>query len=215
MIEVWGRKNSFNVQKVLWCCEELEVAYERYDAGGLYGVTDRDDYLARNPTGLVPTIADGDLTLWESNTIVRYLSARYGAGSLWPEDPAERALADKWMDYQLGTLFPAFRGVLLGLVRTAPEQRDPENIRASARATAAVLPVLDAHLEDNEYVAGSSLTMGDIALGSLVYRWFELDIDRPDLPSLRAWHERLGGRPAYQKTVMVSFAKEDPQGPEA
>src|SRR5919112_700259 len=144
MIEVWGRKNSFNVQKVLWCCEELEVAYERYDAGGLYGVTDRDDYLARNPTGLVPTIADGDLTLWESNTIVRYLSASYGAGSLWPEDPAERALADKWMDYQLGTLFPAFRGVLLGLVRTAPEQRDPENIRASARATAAVLPVLDA-----------------------------------------------------------------------
>ena len=97
MLEVWGRNNSFNVQKVLWCCEELEIPFQRYDAGGLYGGTNEDDYLARNPTGLVPTIADGDLTLWESNTIVRYLSAKYGAGSLWPEDPAERALADKWM----------------------------------------------------------------------------------------------------------------------
>jgi glutathione S-transferase len=213
MLEVWGRKNSYNVQKVLWCCEELELPYQRHDAGGLFGVTDKDEYLARNPTGLVPTITDGDLTLWESNTIVRYLSARYGAGSLWPEDPAKRALADKWMDYQLGTLFPAFRDALIGLVRTAPENRNPEKISAAVRATAGVIPVLDAHLEDNEYVAGSPLTMGDIALGSLVYRWFELDIDRPDLPALRAWYERLADRPAYQKTVMVSFALEDPPEP--
>jgi glutathione S-transferase len=160
----------------------------------------------------VPTIVDGDFSLYESNTIVRYLSARYGSGSLWPEDPAERALADKWMDYQLGTLFPAFRDALIGLVRTAPENRDPEKIDASVRATAGVIPILDTHLEDNEYVAGSSLTMGDVALGSLVYRWFELDIDRPDMPALRAWYERLAERPAYQKTVMVSFAMEDPPG---
>jgi glutathione S-transferase len=214
MLEIWGRKNSFNVQKVLWCCEELGISYRRHDAGGLFGGTDENEYLARNPTGLVPTIADGDLNLWESNTIVRYLSARYGTGSLWPEDPSERALADKWMDYQLGTLFPAFKDALLGLVRTPQGQRDPERIDASVRATADALSVLDAHLEDNEYVAGSSLTMGDIALGSLVYRWLELEIDRPDLPSLRAWHERLEDRPAYQKTVMVSFALEDPPDPE-
>jgi glutathione S-transferase len=212
MLEVWGRKNSYNVQKVLWCCEELEISYRRYDAGGLFGGTDEDEYLARNPTGLVPTIADGDLILWESNTIVRYLSARYGAGSLWPEEPAQRALADKWMDYQLGTLFPAFKDALLGLVRTPLEQRNPEKIQAAARATADALAVLDAHLEGNEYVAGPSPTMGDIALGSLVYRWIELDIDRPNLPALQAWHERLAGRPAYQKTVMVSFAMEHPPG---
>jgi glutathione S-transferase len=215
VLEIWGRKNSFNVQKVLWCCEEVEISYRRHDAGGLFGGTDQDEYLALNPTGLVPTITDGDLVLWESNTIVRYLSARYGAGSLWPGDPAQRALADKWMDYQLGTLFPAFKDALLGLVRTPPEQRDPEKIEASARATADVLAVLDAHLEDNEYVAGSSLTMGDIALGSIVYRWLELDIERPDLPSLRTWHERLEGRTAYQKAVMVSFAKEDPPASQA
>jgi glutathione S-transferase len=210
MLEVWGRNNSFNVQKVLWCCEELEIPFQRYDAGGLYGGTNEDDYLARNPTGLVPTIADGDLTLWESNTIVRYLSAKYGAGSLWPEDPAERALADKWMDFQLGTFFPAFKDALLGLVRTLPEQRDSERIEASARKSGEALTVLDAHLRDNEYVAGPSLTMGDIALGSLVYRWLSLDIERPDLQALGTWHGRLEGRPAYQRTVMVSFAMEDP-----
>jgi glutathione S-transferase len=215
VLEIWGRKNSFNVQKVLWCCEELEISYRRHYAGGLLGGTDQDEYLARNPTGLVPTITDGDFALWESNMIVRYLSTRYGAGSLWPEDPAQRALADKWMDYQLGTLFPTFKDALLGLVRTSPEQRDPEKIEVSACATADVLAVLDAHLENNEYVAGSSLTMGDIALGSIVYRWLELDIERPDLPSLRTWHERLAGRTAYQKTVMVSFAKEDPPASQA
>ena len=212
MLEIWGRKNSFNVQKVLWCCEELGVPYQRHDAGGLFGGTGEAEYLQRNPTGLVPTIVDGDLTLWESNSILRYLSARYGAGSLWPEDAASRALADKWMDYQLGTLFPAFKGTLLGLVRTAPENREPEKIDASVRATAGVIAVLDAHLEDNDYVAGSSFTMGDVALGSLVYRWLELDIDRPDLPALQAWHGRLTDRPAYQKTVMVSFTMEDPSG---
>ena len=210
MLEIWGRKNSFNVQKVLWCCEELEVPYQRHDAGGLFGGTGEDEYLQRNPTGLVPTITDEDLTLWESNTVVRYLSAKHAAGTLWPEDPADRALADKWMDYQLGTLFPAFKDALIGLVRTAPENRNPEKIEASVRATAGKVVVLDAHLEDNDYVAGSSFTMGDVALGSLVYRWLELDIDRPDLPALRAWYERLADRPAYQKTVMVSFAMEDP-----
>ena len=210
MLNVWGRKNSYNVQKVLWCCEELEIPYERHDAGGRFGITNQEEYLARNPMGLVPTIVDGDLTLWESNAIVRYRAARYGAGGLWPEDPAQRALADKWMDYQIGTLFPAFKDALIGLVRTAPENRDPEKIQASVRATAGVIPVLEEHLQANEHVAGSSLTMGDVALGSLVYRFFELDIERPDLPALRAWYGRLADRPAYQRTVMVSFAMEDP-----
>jgi glutathione S-transferase len=215
VLEVWGRKNSFNVQKVLWCCEELEIPFRRHDVGGLFGGTDEEKYLARNPTGLVPTITDGNFALWESNAIVRYLSAKHGTGTLWPDDPAERALADKWMDYQLGTLFPVFKDALLGLVRTPAEERNPEKIEASARTTGEVLAVLDAHLDGNEYVAGASLTMGDIALGSSVYRWLELDIERPHLPALEAWHGRLEARPAYQKTVMVSFAKEDPPNSEA
>ncbi len=158
-----------------------------------------------NPNGLVPTISDGDVSLWESNTIVRYLCARYGRGTLWSEDPADRSLAERWMDFQLGTLWPAFRAGFLGLTRTPPGQRDPDAIRASLQSTAQVLSILDAHLADNEYVAGENLTMGDVVLGSTVYRWLNIDIERPTLPSLEAWHERLTSRPAYRKSVMVPF----------
>ena len=210
MIEVYGRANSVNVQKVLWCLDELGVPFERHDVGGLYGGNREPDFLARNPTGLIPMISDDGLDLWESNTTVRYLAARYGSGSLWPEDPADRALADKWMDYQLGTVFPAFRGALLGLVRTPPEDRDPEAIAASAKATADTLTVLDAHLESRGFVAGDRLTMGDIVLGPTIYRWLNLEIDRPSLPNLEAWHDRLSRLPAYQKNVMVPFAMESP-----
>ena len=96
VLEVWGRKNSFNVQKVLWCCEELDVAHERVDAGGPFGGTRNADYLAMNPNGLVPTISDDGFSVWESNTIVRYLSARYGGGVLWAEDPADRSRSGGW-----------------------------------------------------------------------------------------------------------------------
>ena len=210
MLKVWGRANSVNVQKVLWCLGELGVPFERRDVGGLYGGNREPDYLARNPTGLVPMISDDGFDLWESNAIVRYLGARYGAGTLWPEDPASRALADKWMDYQLGTVFPAFRGALLGLVRTPEEDRDPAAIAASARATADALTTLDGELEDRRFVAGDALTIGDIALGPTVYRWLNLEIERPSLPNLEAWHDHLSGRPAYRRNVMVSFAMETP-----
>ncbi len=205
MIKVWGRKNSVNVQKVLWCCDELELPYERVDAGGAFGGTRNPEYLAMNPTGLIPTIRDDGFTLWESNTIVRYLAAKYGADTLWPQDPAPRALAEKWMDYQLGTLWVAFRAAFLGLVRTPPEKRDPDEIRTSLESTAEVLAVLDAHLASEDYVAGADLTVGDVALGSTVYRWLNMEIERPEMPNLEAWHDRLSTRPAYQKNVMVPF----------
>lgn len=208
MLKVWGRANSVNVQKVLWCLGELEVRFERRDVGGLYGGNREPEYLARNPTGLVPMISDDGFDLWESNAIVRYLGARYGAGTLWPEDPASRALADEWMDYQLGTVFPAFKGALLGLVRTPKVDRDPAAIAASVRATAEALTTLDGELEGRKFVAGDALTVGDIALGPTVYRWLNLEIERPSLPNLEAWHMRLAERPAYRQHVMVSFAME-------
>ena len=210
MIEVFGRANSLNVQKVLWTLGELEVPFDRYDAGGLYGVNKEPDFLSRNPTGLVPLLSDDGFDLWESNTIVRYLAARYGAGSLWPEDPKTRALSEKWMDYQLGTVFPAFRDAVLGLIRTAPENRDPDKVAPSVRATAETLAVLDAHLGNLEYVAGDLLTVGDLALGPIVYRWLTLDIDRPPFPNLQAWHDRLKTRPAYGEHVMVPYRMESP-----
>ncbi len=205
MIKIWGRMNSVNVQKVLWCCDELGLPHERVDAGGEFGGTREPGYLAMNPTALIPTIDDDGFTLWESNTIVRYLSAKYGAETLWPHDPAARALADKWMDYQIGTLWVAFRPAFLGLVRTPPEERDMARIEASLENTTQVLSILDAHLARGEYVAGADLTMGDVALGSTVYRWLNMEIERPPLPGLEAWYERLATRPAYQRNVIVPF----------
>lgn len=137
--------------------------------------------------------------------IVSYLAAKYGADTLWPEDPAARALADTWMDYQLGTVWVAFRAAFLGLVRTPPEKRDPDQIRTSLKSTAETLAVLDAHLAVEDYVAGADLTVGDVALGSTVYRWLNMEIERPQMPNLEAWHDRLSTRPAYQKNVMVPF----------
>lgn len=212
MLKVWGRTTSLNVQKVTWCCGELELPYERVDVGGNFGGTDTPEYRAINPSGLVPAISEeGFAPLWESNTIVRYLSARHGAGTLWPEAPQRRALADKWMDFQLGTLWPAFRAGYLGLTRAPPEERDPEAISLSLENTAEVLAVLDGHLAENEYVAGESFTMGDVALGSTIYRWLNIDIERPSRPNLEAWHERLMMRPAYRENVMVPFTL--PQAP--
>lgn len=146
MLKIWGRSNSINVQKVLWCCDELGAPFERVDAGGAFGITREPEYLALNPNGLVPTISDGDLVLWESNAIVRYLAARHGMGTLCPEDLAQRADADRWMDWQLGTLWANFRPAFIGLVRTPPENRDRASIATAVGNTAESLAILDAHL---------------------------------------------------------------------
>ena len=206
MLEVWGRKNSVNVQKVIWICAEMGVPFERHDVGGPFGGNREPEYLALNPNGLIPVISDDGFVLWESNAIVRYLAAKHGAGTLYPEDLAARAGADKWMDWQLGTLWSSLRPVFIGLVRTPPEERDLAAIEAARIRTAEALSILDAHLSDLEYVAGASLTMADVPLGTTVYRWMALDIERPPLPNLEAWYRRLQDRPAYRENVMLPLS---------
>jgi glutathione S-transferase len=202
VLRIWGRSNSINVQKVLWCCEELDVPYDRVDVGGPFGGNREPEYLRLNPNGLVPTISDGGLVLWESNAIVRYLAARHGMGTLCPEDLAARADADRWMDWQLGTLWADFRPAFVGLVRTPPEERDRASIAAAIGQTAGNLALLDAHLAGRDYVTGPSLTMADIPLGVTAYRWFALDVERPAMPNLEAWYERLRARGPYSATVL-------------
>jgi glutathione S-transferase len=202
VLRIWGRSNSINVQKVLWCCEELDVPYDRVDVGGPFGGNREPEYLQLNPNGLVPTISDGGFVLWESNAIVRYLAARHGMGTLCPEDLAERADADRWMDWQMGTLWASFRPAFIGLIRTPPEERSPAQIATAIRETAGNLAILDAHLAGRDYVTGPSLTMADIPLGATAYRWFNLDIERPPMPNLEAWYERLRARGPYRATVM-------------
>jgi glutathione S-transferase len=202
MLVFWGRNNSINVQKALWCCEELAAPYRRIDAGGAFGVVNTPAYRKLNPNGLVPTLDDDGFILWESNAIVRYLAAKHGAGSLWPADPQQRAAADQWMDWQVSTFAPAFRDLFWGLVRTPAAERDLGAIESSRLKTAQVLGIVDAHLESRSFLAGDSFTMGDIPLGCGVWRWMALPIERPPLPNLQRWFEALRTRPAYAKIVM-------------
>ena len=203
---IWGRTNSVNVQKVTWCCEEMAVDYDRIDAGRTFGVVDTPAYRNLNPNGLVPTLVDDGFVLWESNAIVRYLAAKHGAGSLWPDDPRTRANADRWMDWKITTFWPAIHALFLGLVRTPPDQRDAQAMENSRLKTAHVLRIVDAHLQLHPFLAGDAFTMGDIPLGCGIWRWMTLPIERPELPNLARWFESLKERPAYKKIVMLPLS---------
>lgn len=207
MLVVWGRKNSINVQKVMWTLGELGLAHERKDAGGPFGGLDTAEYGALNPNRLVPAIVDSDGTVvWESHSIVRYLAARYGTGRLWPEDPAARAAADRWLDWMQTTLLPDLAPVFIGLVRTPAAQRDTVRIAEAARAMGETWRILDAHLAGRRFVAGDTPTMGDIAVGAACYRYHALDIERPRLANVAAWYDRLRERPPFRTHVMIPLS---------
>ncbi len=201
MFKVWGRNTSSNVQKVMWAIGELGRAAERVDIGGPFGGNKEPAYLALNPNGLVPVLQDGDLTLWESNTIVRYLAARYGAGTLEPGETKARAFASQWMDWQISVVGPAIFPMFIGLVRTPPEQRDQVAIEASRAKTTDAMAILDAHLAKTAYVAGSAFSMGDIPLGIMVYRFRVLVPQRPAFPNLEAWYARMEQREPFRQNV--------------
>lgn len=203
MLRIWGRTSSINVQKVMWTVAELGLAHQRIDAGGAFGGLDGDEYAAMNPNRLIPVLQDDAIMVWESNAIVRYLAARYGTGGLWPENPAQRSETDRWMDWQLTTLQPAVGPIFLGLIRTPPERRDMALITASAERLGHAMTVLDGHLAGRPYVAGDALTMGDIPVGCICWRYANLDIARPDLPNIAAYRARLEARAGYRGQVML------------
>jgi glutathione S-transferase len=206
MLKLFGRANSINVQKVLWTCEELQVPVERTDLGGSFGGLETHDYLRMNPNKLVPTIEDEGTVVWESNAIVRYLAAKHGAGSLWPTVPEVRASSDKWMDWQLTTYWPDVRTMFVQLIRTREEQRNAQLIEdARVKAVAAARTLNDA-LADTTFLAGGSLTIGDIAAGVVTHRFLALDIERPTLVHLEAWYDRLTQREGFRRYVMLPLS---------
>jgi len=200
MLKIWGRVNSVNVKKALWCVEELGLKYERVDAGMQFGVNKTPEYLGMNPTGLVPTIDDDGFTLWESHTIVRYLCAKHSAGVLWPTDLRKRADAERWMDWAF-SFQRAMRDVFWGLIRTPPEKRDAKAIEAGIKQSHQLAALLDRALAGKAYVTGTDFTMGDIPIGCEVQRYMRVPIERPALPQLQAWFERLRARPAFARHV--------------
>lgn len=202
MLKLWGRTNSINVMKVLWCLDEAGLDYERVDAGMTFGVVSEDYYAELNPNRKVPTLEDGNLVLWESNVIVRYLCAKYSLGALCPADPAERALSEQWMDWQQTSLHPDITYIFWGAVRNSPKHKNPERIDSAIRNLDSLWTMLDAHLAHRKFVSGDALTMGDIPIGCAVWRWMNMDIPRADVPNVSAWHERLKQRKAFKDHVM-------------
>lgn len=200
-ITIYGTRTSSNVQKVLWCCSELGLAFERVEIDAAFGGLRSAAYLALNPNGLMPTIDEDGFILWESNVIVRYLCAKYGMGTLCPADLAQRALAERWMDWQQTALVPHMGVAFRALLRKPPDPTPEEQVRTAVRKAGDTWRILDAHLAQRQFVAGATLTMGDIALGNAVHRWFRLPITRPDAPSLKAWYDRLRERPGYQQHI--------------
>lgn len=206
MLKILGRKNSSNVQKVLWCCDELGLDYEREDVGGQFGKNKEPEYLSLNPNGLVPTIIDDGFILWESNSIIRYLANKHGNGTLSPADLQARAMGERWMDWQLSVVVPAINPVFWGLIRTPAEKRDHAAIATARDRLAEVMKILDEYLGRTDFVAGSAFSVGDIPVGIMTYRWFTLDIEREDFPSLRRWYECLTQRPPFAKHVMIGLS---------
>ena len=202
-LKIWGRPNSVNVQKVLWCLRELDLAYERIDAGMQFGRNNEPDYLAMNPNGRVPTLVDGDYVLWESNSIMRYLCLAYGKGTpIYPEAPRQRAAVDRWLDWTLSTVQPVDRPVFWALVRTPPEQRDMAAIQKDADAEAVVWRIADNHLATRRFIEGDEFTIADIAIGAYARRWLGVEgIIRPKQPYLERWLKNLASRPGFAEFI--------------
>jgi glutathione S-transferase len=206
MITIWGRTTSSNVQTVMWALAELGIAHERIDAGGPFGGLDTPEFAAMNPNRLVPVLRDEGEYIWESAAIVRYLGARYGSEQFWPTDPLNRAKLDQWSDWTKTTLVPAFlTNVFSPMMRNKPGERDEPALAKGVENLAKVMRIFDKRLSEGDYLGGDEPCFADIVAGVLLYRYFTLEIERPHLPHLAAYYERLTKRPAYARHVMVSY----------
>jgi glutathione S-transferase len=202
-ISIWGRANSVNVQKVLWCLSELDLPHERIDAGMAFGKNNEPQYLAMNPNGRVPTLIDGGFVLWESNSIMRYLAMAYGQGSpIYPQSPQRRAAVDRWLDWTLSTLQPVDRPVFWALVRTPVEQRDMIAIQRDVDAEAVQWRIVDRQLATRRFIEGEDFTLADIALGAYARRWLGVEgVSKPGLPHLDRWFAQFSERAGFRQFV--------------
>lgn len=210
MITVWGRRNSGNVQKVLWALEELGLPYGREPVGGSFGGNRDADYLAMNPMGLVPVIRDGDVTMFESNAIVRYLAARYGAGTLRPAGHHELAMAEQWMEWQQNAFASAVGVIFVNTVRLPPARRDGAAVGAAEPRAVEALKIADAHLARNEWFAGHAFSFGDIVMGTFYHRYLGLPCMKPEVPHVDAWMGAVNAREAFRNAVAAVPRATDP-----
>ncbi len=201
MLRILGRLSSINVQKVVWCCDELGLKYERVDVGGKFGGNDTPEYLAKNPTGLVPVLEEDGFVLPESNAIVRYLAAKHSAGKLWPEDLRERAQVDRWMEWLSTSFVPAMRDAFWELVRVAPEKRNAAAVEASRVKSEKCAATLDAQLQERHFLTGDRFSAADVVVGCAVHRWLNLPLARTPRPNLERYYRELKSRPGSRQVT--------------
>ena len=206
MIEVLGRVTSSNVQTVMWLSAELGLDVTRHDYGGSFGGTDTPEYRAMNPMGRVPVLKDGDVTMFESQAILRYLAAKHDATEMWPVDPVARAPVDQWMEWAKQNPFPVITyKVFWQMVRTSAADRNHNLIAEGTKELATLMPMAEAQIAKHGWLAADRMTLADISFGTHLYRYFTVPFDRPDLPALAAYYEKLCARPAYAEHAMVSY----------
>ncbi|WP_313621967.1 glutathione S-transferase [Achromobacter sp.] len=203
MLKILGKASSINVRKVLWTCAELSLPFDREDWGGGFQPTSDPAFLALNPNAMVPVLVDGDFVLWESNSIIRYLAnqrgGECGGQHLYPAEPKLRARVDQWMDWQATDLNRSWSYAFMALARQSPAHRDASAIKASCEDWARFMGILDQRLASTgAYVAGNAFTLADIPIGLSVNRWFETPFDKPALPAVAAYYDRLAARDGYR-----------------
>jgi len=204
MLTVWGRKTSVNVQKAMWLIAELDLEYERKDVGGPFGGLDTADYVAMNPHQLVPTLQDGETTVWESEAILRYIASKYQQ-SLFPRDDAARAMIDQWMCWVQSTWSPAMTNVFVSHIRVPLQERSESIIAAQIATLTGVASLANSVLATRDFIAGNSLSVADISFGSFLYRYFTLEIARAELPALQSYYDKLCDRAAYKEHVHIDY----------
>lgn len=207
MLKVWGRRNSFNVQKVLWLIGELEIPHEHIPAGGDFGGLNAPEFLALNPHGRIPVIDDDGHSVWESHAILRYLAARYGQKRFWSDDAWQRSAYERWMDWSQTALQPSFlNDVFFAFYRTPEKDRNWAVINRGVEQTAKHVQLLDRWLEGKSFLLGENLSLADITAGATLFRYFNIDVERPKVANVEGWYKRLQDRPAYREHIMVPFA---------
>lgn len=198
MLRILGKASSINVRKVLWTCAELGIPFEREDWGSGFQPTDTPEFLALNPCAMVPVIQDDDFTLWESNSIIRYLASRYDGEHLYPAEATARARVDQWIDWQASELNRSWSYALMALVRKSPDYQDSAALATGIRDWSRNMQILDRQLATTgAYVSGDAFSLADIPIGLSVNRWFETPLKHPDFAHVRDYYERLSQRPSY------------------
>ena len=206
MLRIWGRLSSINVQKVVWCADELGLDYERIDAGGKFGVNDTPEFLAKNPNGMVPVIEEDGFVLYESNPIVRYLCARAGDDALWPRELRARADVDRWMEWQSNTFTPATRDAFWQLVRMPAEKRDAALVESSRVKSEKCARILEEHLSGRRFLTGDTFSAADIVVGCTVHRWLNLPLAREPRPHLERYYALVKSRPASRQVTAQALS---------